>query len=143
MPLEYDIDHARRLVTARGRGILTYQEMIEYQSAVWSRPDVDGYDELVDVTAVEDFAQPSTDKVRDLASLSAVMDGRRAAKFAIVARGNLAYGLGRMYQTYRSLEGSGTKNVGVFRTMAEALTFLAAECNAPAPAPDAPGSPTD
>jgi hypothetical protein len=143
MPLDYDIDHARRLVTARGRGILTYQEMVEYQSAVWSRPDVEGYDELVDVTAVEDFAQPSTDRVRDLASLSAVMDGRRAAKFAIVAPGNLAYGLGRMYQTYRSMEGSGTKEVGVFRTMAEALVFLSAGRDAPAPAPEAPAPPSD
>jgi hypothetical protein len=143
MPLEYDIDHARRLVTARGRGILTYQEMIEYQSAVWSRPDVDGYDELVDVTAVEDFAQPSTEKVRDLASLSAVMDGRRAARFAIVAPGNLAYGLGRMYQTYRSLERSGTKDVGIFRTMAEALVFLGTGRDNPAPSLEAPAPQSD
>jgi hypothetical protein len=143
MPLEYDIDHGRRLVTARGRGILTYQEMVEYQCAVWSRPDVDGYDELVDMTAVEDFAQPSTDRIRELASLSSVMDGRRTAKFAIVAPGNLAYGLGRMYQTYRGLEGSGTKDVGVFRTMAEALVFLGTGRNAPAPAPEAPAPPPD
>jgi hypothetical protein len=124
MPIDYQIDHARRLVSARGRGVVTYQELVEYQVTVWSRPDVAGYDELVDMTAVEDIAQPSTDRVRELASLSAVMDGGRPAKFAIVAPQNLTYGLGRMYQTYRGLEGPGTKEVGVFRNMDEALVFL-------------------
>src|SRR5262245_53934509 len=112
MPIDYQIDHARRLVTARGCGVVSYQEIVEYQVTVWSRPDVAGYDELVDMTAVEDIAQPSTEKVRELASLSTVMDGGRPSKFAIVAPQNLAFGLGRMYQTYRSLEGFGTKEVG-------------------------------
>jgi hypothetical protein len=124
MPIDFRIDHPRRLVVARGRGVVTFQELVEYQSAVWTRPEVAGYDELVDMTAAEDFAQPSTEKIRELAALSAVMDGTRPTKFAIVAPRNLAYGLGRMYQTYRSLEGHGTKEVTVFRTMGEALTFL-------------------
>jgi len=124
MPIDFQIDHPRRLVVARGRGVVTHQEMVEYQCAVWSRPEVAGYDELVDMTAAEDFAQPSTDKMRELAALAAAMDGRRASKFAVVAPRNLAYGLGRMYQTYRSLEVFSTKTVGVFRTIGEALAYL-------------------
>jgi len=124
MPIDFQIDHPRRLVVARGRGVVTHQEMVEYQCAVWSRPEVVGYDELVDMTAAEDFVQPSTEKMRELAALSAAMDGRRASKFAVVAPRNLAYGLGRMYQTYRSLEGFSTKAVGVFRTIGEALAYL-------------------
>jgi hypothetical protein len=133
MPIDYQIDHPRRLVVARGRGVVTHQELIEYQCAVWSRPEVAGYDELVDMTAAEDFAQPSTDKMRELAALAAAMDDRRASKFAIVAPRNLAFGLGRMYQTYRSLEGFSTKAVSVFRTLAEAWAFLGQGGDPPGP----------
>ena len=47
-----------------------------------------------------------------------------AARFAIVAPTDLAFGLGRMYGAHRSMEDRSTKQVGVFRTLDEALTFL-------------------
>jgi hypothetical protein len=45
-------------------------------------------------------------------------------RFAIVAPTDVAFGLGRMFQTYRELDRRSNKEVGVFRTMEEALAFL-------------------
>ena len=99
MPIEYRIVHQRRLVLAKGHGTLTDQGIFGYQRDVWSLPEVGGYDELVDMTQVEDIALPSTERVRALASLSADMDApSRTSRFAIVAPSEFAFGLGRLYE---------------------------------------------
>jgi hypothetical protein len=46
---------------------------------------------------------------------------------AIVAPEDFAFGLGRMYEAYRGFEPAGKKEVGVFRTLREALEFLGLE----------------
>jgi hypothetical protein len=125
MPIAYTIDHARRLVTAVGQGDLTGDEIFGYQQEVWSRPEVGGYDELMDMTNVERIDLRSVDRIKELAEVSASMDAAASqSKFAIVAPGDYAFGLGRMYESYRRLEGRSTKRVGVFRSMAEARAFL-------------------
>lgn len=126
MPIEYTIDHAQRLVRATGRGTLTGEDIFGYQKDVWSRPEVSGYDELMDMTDIEKIDLRSVDHLKQLAGLSASMDTTSSqSKFAIVAPGDYAFGLGRMYESYRRLEGRSTKQVGVFRSLDEALAFLA------------------
>jgi len=125
MPIEYQILPRTRLVKARGYGVFTYDDVFGYQREVWSRPDVAGFDELIDMTAVERIELPSADGVRQLAALSASMDDPgTASKFAIVAPQDIAYGLGRMYEAHRALNVKSSKQVGVFRTMPEALAWL-------------------
>ena len=125
MSIESEIDHERRLVTARGRGTLTHEDVFEYQREVWSRADVAGYDELVDLSDIDRIDLPSTGEVRNLATLAASMDPKGSrSKLAIVARDDFAFGLGRMYETYRGLDPRSTKEVRVFRTVPEALAYL-------------------
>ncbi|HEY6061953.1 MAG TPA: hypothetical protein VIV10_15275 [Gemmatimonadales bacterium] len=125
MPIAYTIDHDHRLVMATGHGELTGDDIFGYQTEVWSRPDIGGYNELMDMTNVERIDLRSVDHIKQLAELSASMDPSAAqSKFAIVAPGDYAFGLGRMYESYRRLEGRSTKRVGVFRSMAEARAFL-------------------
>jgi hypothetical protein len=132
MPIEYRIDHLRRLVLARGRGALKDDDVFTYQREVWSRPDVAGYDELIDMTEVRHMAVPSADRVQDLAHLSARMDTRpERSRLAIVAPFDTAFDLGRMYQAFREQEFRGTKLVGVFRTLSEAFDFLGIEADLP------------
>ena len=127
MPIEYRIDRERRLVIAKGHGVLTPEDILGYQRDVWSRPELAGYHELMDMSRVEHITSPSIEGVRDLAKLSAGMDTHSlASRFAIVAPTDLAFGLGRMYEAYRSLDDRSTKQVGVFRSLAEALAFLGA-----------------
>lgn len=125
MPIEFTIDHARRLVTAKGRGTMTGEDVFGYQRDVWSRADVQGYNELIDMREVEHIDLKSIDNMRFLAELSASMDApAQPSRFAIVATSDEAYGLGRMYETYRRLEGKSTKQVGVFRSLTDAMAFL-------------------
>ena len=99
--------------------------MFQYQRDVWSSPDVTGYDELMDMSEVERLDMASARRLKDLASLSAAMDAPASrSKFAIVAPKDEAFGLGRMYETYRRLEDKSTKQVGVFRSLAGAMEFL-------------------
>jgi hypothetical protein len=107
-------------------GLVTDAEVFNYQLEAWARPEVTGYDELIDACAVSQFEKTSANRVHELARLSARMDKPpRPAKIAIVASGPAQYGMARMYQTYRELETKGAKAISVFRTMDEALTWLA------------------
>jgi hypothetical protein len=128
MPLAHRIDHPLRLVLAWASGTLTDEEVFAYQNEVWSRRDVAGYDELVDMTAVEHVALPSIERVLDLAALSAGMDAKGSrSRFAIVAPRDFEFALGRLYGTHRELDGRATKRVSVFRSRPEALAWLGLE----------------
>jgi len=125
VPLAYRLDHEARVIVTAGYGTLTDDEVFGYQRELGSLEEAIGYDELVDMTHVTHIALPSTARVGDLAAVAAGMDAvRRSSKFAIVAPDDLAFGLGRMFQTRRELERDSTTEVGVFRTMEEALAFL-------------------
>lgn len=128
MPFLYRIDSIVRVVVTAGHGTITEADVFGYQREVWSRSDVAGYDELIDMTRVTMIDAPSSGRVRDLAALSADMDSTvTGTRLAIVAPDDLAYGLGRMYQNYRELNPQSRREVGVFRTMEEALAFLQIE----------------
>ena len=136
MPITYIIDHEHRLVRATGAGTLTDEDVFGYQREVWSRPDVAGYDELIEMNAVERITVLGSARIRELANLSAAMDtSATSSKFAIVARDDLAYGLGRMYQTFRELVPGSAKEVRVFRSLPAALAFLDVEGGAEASKP--------
>ena len=124
MPIEYQIDHSHRVVFAKGVGALTSDELFAYQRDVWSRPDVAGFNELADMSEVQDIVQPTSERIRKLANLSASMDISTPSKFAIVAPQALPFGLGRMYEMYREMNEHSTKEVRVFRTREEALEWL-------------------
>src|SRR5262249_19106937 len=125
MPLEHRIDHHRRIVFTRASGTLTDHELFAYQREVWSRPEVSGYDELVDMTDVEHVADASPTGMVRLATLSAGMAVHApATRFAIVAPRDFEFGLGRMYGAHREMDSRSTKRVGVFRTRPEALEWL-------------------
>jgi len=126
MPIDFVIDHEQRLIMTKAHGTMTHEDIMGCQQAIWSRPELNGYNELVDMSQVERIALQSIERVRELAARSAGMDGDSPpSRFAIVAPTEEAFGLGRMYQTYRSLDERSTKQVGVFRTMEEAMAFLA------------------
>jgi hypothetical protein len=125
MPLFVRIDPEKRLVVVAGYGTLTDDEVFAYERDYARRSDTIGFDELADLSHVTGITLPSTDRVGDLVTEAAGKDALRGTnKLAIVAPGDLAYGLGRMFQTRRELDSRSTKIVGVFRTMAEAIVFL-------------------
>ena len=125
MPIIYRIDHKRRLVLARGVGVFRGSDPFEYQQQVWTRPDVAGYDELVDMSTVTEVDLSNPDRMRQLAGVASSSDSPQGGeRLAIVAPTDLTFGLARMYETHRTLQSRSTRSVGVFRTLAEALAFL-------------------
>ena len=125
MPIAYRIDHEKKIVLARGYGLFSPGDVFDYQASAWSDPGVAGYDELIDMTHVAEVSLPSAQRIRELASVAARMDvADLPSRFAIVAPTDLSFGLGRMFKVYREADERGSKEVGVFRTLAEAMLFL-------------------
>jgi hypothetical protein len=125
MPIEYWIYHGQRVVMARGYGTFIDEDIFGYQKDVWSRPEVHGYNELVDMTDVEDIPLPSNERIQELAKLSVGMDASGSpSQMAIVAPTGFTFALGHIYGIYRRIEKQSTKEVRVFQTMEEALAFL-------------------
>lgn len=128
MPFEYWIDHEHRLVMMKSHGTLTIDDVFGYQREAWSCPNVAEYNELVDLSEVQDIDVLSIDQIRDLAKLDPGMDADSpGSKLAIIARTDTAFGLGRRYETYRNPESQGVRQVGVFRSPDDALAFLGVE----------------
>ena len=130
MGIDYQIDEERRMVLAQGRGVVSPEDVFAYQREVWSRPEVAGFNELFDMSEVERIVPPSKGSVRDLADLAAGMDSSGcSSKFAIVAPEDLAFGIARMYESYREFDPRSTKEVAVFRTLAAAMKWLDAQAD--------------
>lgn len=110
---------------AKGRGTVTDPDVFGYQCDMQSGDDLAGYDELIDMSEVGHIAMESVDRVRELASLAASTDSALlGSRLAIVAPKSLAFGLGRMFATFRELDLTSRKHVEVFRSVEEALAFL-------------------
>ncbi|HEY7028736.1 MAG TPA: hypothetical protein VH438_14070 [Gemmatimonadales bacterium] len=125
MPISCRINHLRRVVLASGHGTLTDQDVFTYQKTIWSRKDVAGYDELMDMTEVQKIVPPSAARIRQLAEVASRMDSSNSAsKFAILAPTDEAYGYGRMFKAFRAYQDGETRNVEVFRTKQEVMGFL-------------------
>lgn len=102
---------------------------------MWSRSDIARYDELVDMSDVQRIVEATPEGLRDLAHMSAEMDASDGtSKFAIVAPQDVAFGLGRMYGTYRIMDPHSTKEVAVFRSRHAAMMWLGDEDQAMGPA---------
>jgi hypothetical protein len=139
MPLDFRIDHDQRTILATATGTLTDEDVFAYQREVWSRKEVAGFDEIVDLGAVEKVVVSSGDRVRALADLASNMDvPGTPSRLAIVAPQDFAYGMARMFETYRSLTARGSKAVSVFRSMQAALDWLGLQ----SPGGTADGSPS-
>ena len=130
MPISYEILHERKLVRATVTGTLTRNDAFEYQKNVWSLPEVRGYNQLIDASEMGhvDIPFPSADAMRELSGLAAGMDDPSLkTRFAIVAASAFAYGLARMYATYRALDPRSTRAVSVFRSVEDAMAWLEAD----------------
>lgn len=125
MPVKYQIDHTHRIVVMNPWGVLTDEEVFSYKKEVWSKPEVYGYDELVDLEKVSEIKLSSLDRVAELAKLSVSMDVPGVkSKLAIIATQDFHFGLGRMYEAHRGMSEHSTKAVRVFRNRPEALEWL-------------------
>lgn len=125
MSFEYHIDFGRRIVFARGVGQIRPEDVFGYQQNVWTRAEVKGFNEMVDMSGATRIEDPTPANMQKLAEASVLNDPEQGyTKFAIVAPQDITYGLGRMYEVYRGMAQNSKKHVHVFRTADEACVFL-------------------
>jgi len=118
------IDTERRRVISTWGAIVTDASLMEYQKSVWSDPALYGYDELIDFRALEQI-EVSTEGLEAVASVAADMDGTVGqGRFAIVVKKGLEFGLSRMYESFRGLEDTASRQVMIFHRLDEALAWL-------------------
>ena len=128
MPMESHIDHSKHLVIAKPAGVLTFEEITNYQRTVWSDASLAHYDELVDMTGVEDVLGDTVNNVQKLSEIASGMNGSIGpSKLAIVAVSDYHYGMGRMFKALREQQRGSVKQVEVFRSIEEALGWLGQE----------------
>jgi hypothetical protein len=106
--------------------------MFSYQEQVWMLPEFRGFHECVDMSEVTDIVDATDRNMKALAELAVQADDPdQPTRLAIIAPQDLHFGLGRMYESYRSLNPKHSRSVAIFRTREEALRWLAREEKAP------------
>jgi len=122
MPLFNKIDKERRLVISTACDVLTMADALAHQKQILSDPDFDpSFSQLADFTHVTRF-DLGMDDIRMLAQKSIFSP---ASRRAFVVKGDLAYGLARMFEILR--ETMGEQGIGVFRNLDDALEWVLSE----------------
>ena len=119
MPAFYKVYKERRFVLSTISGEFTYSEALAHQRKISADRDFDPtFSHIADFTLAT-WAKISPEEVLKFAQRSIFSpDARRAAILP-----NLAdYGLGRMYETLRSMEGQ--TGIRAFRTLEEAMDWI-------------------
>ena len=119
MPITYRIDRDAWLVRTFAHGVLTDADVLAHKDELAADPAFEpGMNQLSDVRGIERL-DVTTNGIRQFVA----HDARHAERFAghrmaIVANEDVVFGMARMYQTMSDV------NVGVFRSIEEALAFL-------------------
>ena len=120
MAFEYSVDMERRLVLVQISGAITRDEMFACTDALKKDSRLTSeFSELVDLRGLTTVEAITPDDVRTIAAGSLSPAARRA----IVASDNAAFGLSRMFESLRGAKGAPDRT-GVFRTMREAEAWL-------------------
>jgi len=122
MPMTYTIEPSKNLVLTTGAGVLTDDDVMAHRKALSGDPLFSPQmREISDIRQVADFqVTPAGIRIMVAADVKMVAAGGMH-KLAIVAEGNVAYGMSRMYQT---LGEPNIRSVGVFRTYEDAAEWL-------------------
>ena len=128
MPAQHKIDNDVKLITTIWYGEANDTELIDsllkYHQEIKSNPDYSSYNEVVDFSKASGF-KLSTNGIAKLVEIAASTDIEGVkTKLAIIVSAPFAYGLARMYEAYRSLKPSVSKEVRVFKTYDESLEWI-------------------
>jgi hypothetical protein len=119
MPASYEIDKERRLVISKGTGVITLADGLAHQKQLLADPDFDrSFSQLMDFTEVTKW-ELRTEDLRQLAAKNVFSSMSRRA---FVVGSEEAFGLGRMFETFREM--AGEQGIRVFRSRAEAMSWV-------------------
>ena len=128
MPVLHKIDDDAKLITTIWSGHADDNELsdalADYQQNIKSLPLYASYNEIVDFSGASNFSL-SAEGIKKLAHMASISDPKGVkTKLAIIVNNPLAFGLARMYEIYRSLLPSGSKEVRVFMNYQDCLSWI-------------------
>jgi len=128
MPANHYIDNKRQLIITTWEGEAHDNELIEaikkYQKDIQNQPDCINYNELVDFSNVTNM-KLTVEEIINIGEVSLITDKEEVhRKQAFVVSSNLVFGLGRMYQAYRSFSDKACKEIRIFKNENDALEWL-------------------
>ena len=123
MPIEYRIDPETGWLIANAAGTIGDADIADFVDQLLADPaEPTNLDTLYDYRELTGLGELSVDSVRKLANLEICDPEVKARKrSAFVAPVDVAYGMGRMFETLTS---ETMPSFRVFRTIEEALAFL-------------------
>jgi hypothetical protein len=128
MPATHHIDSSSRLLITTWEGEAVDIDFIEaikkYQQDIQSNSDYHHFNEIVDLTKITGI-KLTTNGIKHISSIASSTDQNRAStKLALIVSSNLAFGLARMYEAYRSMSKDGHKEIRVFKNKNEAFVWI-------------------
>ncbi len=128
MPAKHIVDVEARLLITTWEGDATDMDFIEglkeYQKNIQSKSEYHGFNEIINFTGIASIKLTASGLKR-IGSIASTTDSKNiSTKLAFIVSSNLAYGLVRMYEAYRSLSRNSTKLVRVFKKESDALEWV-------------------
>ena len=119
MPAFYKIDKERRLVLSTASGVFTLADAVSHMDKLSKDPDFDSrFSQISDFTHVS-RVELSGDEIRRLAQRTIFSAHSRRA---LIAPNETVFGIGRMFEILRGLEGE--KGIRIFYTLDEAPEWV-------------------
>ena len=115
----YKIDKQRKLVLSSGTGVLTKEDILGHMDRLSKDPDFDpNFSQVSDFTQIT-VLEIEPEDVRQLAQRNVFSPHSRRA---FVVKDDLQFGLARMFEIHRELNGE--TGIRVFRTFDEAMDWI-------------------
>lgn len=119
MSAVHTIDNDNQLIVTTWEGEATDIEFIEaikkYQTNIQNKPEYINYNEIVDCSKITKLKLTS-EGIKTIGTIASTTDTERTdKKLALIVSSNLAFGLARMYQAYRSFSKKANKEIRVFK----------------------------
>lgn len=124
MPADLKIDVVRRLVLTRLWGVVTAADLTDGRRHMIAHPSFQpDFSQLVDLRDLISIEATSA----EIQQLAAGAPFTPESKRAFVAKSDLAFGMARMYESYRESTHPGDQ-IRIFRNMADAELWLGLRC---------------
>ena len=128
MPANHHIDNKNQLIITTWEGEARDIEFIEaikkYQDDIQNHPDYINYNELVNLSKISKL-KLTTEGIKTIGEIASTSDKKDSnRKLALIVSSNLAFGLARMYETYRSFSKSANKEIRVFKNENNAFEWV-------------------
>jgi len=128
MPAHHVIDKKNKLIVTTWEGDVVDIDLIEalkiYQQEIQGHPDYLGYNELVDFSNVGRI-KVTTEGIKNIGRTASTTDQNGIdRKLAFVVSSDLAFGLARMYEVYRSFSRKTNKEVRTFKNRSDACKWV-------------------